>query len=175
MRIDKYLAALLLMFAAGAAAGCDAPENVATPSRPSLEVRLEALKKNQSAPAVNAAPIPPLISRAVPPSDKQQRPIPKPKDVFEPSGVTVQIFVEEWSPYCKELESFLIQHRIKYIKYDISKDQSAKMYVKQLTGNYSVPVSLVGKTVIRGLDLAALKMAVRKVSPNGDKMRDYRF
>ena len=175
MRINLFLTALLFSFVVVTTTGCDAPDQVTAPPKPSLEDRLEALKKSHPAPAVNAAPAPqivepqPLITRAVRP------PAPKRNDDFEPSGAVVQIFVEEWSPYCKELETFLLQHHVKYIKYDISKDLSAKMYVKQLTGNYSVPVSMVGKTVIQGLDLAALKSAVRKQFPNGDKMKGYRF
>lgn len=188
--INRKLTSLLFCLSAGVC-GCVAPDQDSNlPEAPAagsskgvsdLNQRLEAIgQKPHDAPInkpQNQPSIPgPGIARQSPPL--QQPEPPKSNDPIDLSNsrATVQIFVTDWSDYCKQLEEFLVVNKIKYIKYDVGHDISAKSYAYRLSGAYSVPVTLVGKEVILGFDLPAIKAAIRKYTPKTQTaMKGYTF
>ncbi len=169
--------------------GCEAPDQA--PIEPAaqvsgsnegarggtLEERIAALKIPR--PAANPQPLNTGPQQTLPLDPVPLQPPPPvrndPQDLSA-AKVTVQIFVEEWSPLCKELERFLVKNKIKYIKYNVAKDFGAKEYARRITGDYSVPLILVGPNVIHGLDLAKVKEAVRIYTPSTNpSIKGYTF
>ena len=71
----------------------------------------------------------------------------------------VEIFVTEWCPYCRKLETFLKDHHVEYTRYNVEKDEKGYNLFTEL-GGQGVPVSRVGKTVIHGYDPEGLMAAL---------------
>lgn len=75
-----------------------------------------------------------------------------------PSGAQqkrVRILVTDWCPYCSRLEAFLIKEKIHYEKLDVEQSAEGKKLYTQL-GRGGVPIVLIGSTVVRGFDKAAI-------------------
>ncbi len=77
------------------------------------------------------------------------------------SRKSVEIFVTEWCPYCKQLESFLQEKRISYKRYDIERDKVGKKLHSELGGG-GVPVVRIGSKVLRGFTPEAILAALGK-------------
>lgn len=73
----------------------------------------------------------------------------------------VEIFITDWCPYCRQLESFLKSKKIAYERYDIEKNFAGKKKYKSLGGE-SVPLVLIGSKVIKGFDPDAIQAELEK-------------
>lgn len=76
-------------------------------------------------------------------------------------GNRVELFVTSWCPYCRQLESFLIKNNVDYTRYDIEEDFWAKAEHQRMGGG-GVPVTRVGKTVLRGFSVPELSEVLRR-------------
>lgn len=72
----------------------------------------------------------------------------------------VNIYVTAWCPYCKKLEALLKKERVKFNRYDIDRDPSARKRYKELGGK-GVPFTTVGNQVIRGYSPDQILAAAR--------------
>jgi glutaredoxin len=73
----------------------------------------------------------------------------------------VEIFVTSWCGYCRKLESYLKANRIRYTRYDIEKNSTARERHKKL-GGVGVPLVKVGSDVIRGFNPQAIQASLKK-------------
>ncbi len=73
----------------------------------------------------------------------------------------VEIFVTSWCKYCKALEAFLAQNRIRYTRYDVEKDAAGKKKYDSY-GAPGFPLVKIGSKLIYGFDPAAILNAIRK-------------
>jgi glutaredoxin len=71
----------------------------------------------------------------------------------------VEVFVTGWCPYCRQLESFLKKRKVEYTRYDIEQDARGARLFEELGGG-GVPLSRVGKRVVRGYDPEELLSAL---------------
>ena len=72
----------------------------------------------------------------------------------------VEVFVTNWCPYCRQLESFLKKSDIGYKRYDVEHDEKGAELFSDLNGE-GVPLVRVGKNVIRGYDPDAIVRALK--------------
>lgn len=73
----------------------------------------------------------------------------------------VEIFITDWCPYCRQLETFLKSKKIAYERYDIEKNFAGKKKYKSLGGE-GVPLVLIGSKVIKGFDPDAIQAELDK-------------
>ena len=62
----------------------------------------------------------------------------------------VEIYVTSWCPYCRALEKDLTKRKIRFKRYDIERNNSAKRKFQQIAPGGGVPVIVIGEQVIRG-------------------------
>ena len=72
----------------------------------------------------------------------------------------VDIYITSWCPYCRKLENFLKQNKIKYIRHDIESDAASNEAFEQMGGN-GIPLVRVDKDVIHGYDPEAIVEALQ--------------
>ena len=110
---------------------------------------------------VRVAPPPRLVPppAVVPPP----RGVPRPPVVSARGGAAapqVEIFVADWCPHCRALESALSARGIRFARRDIEADPAAKLRYEQL-GQTGLPVTRVGSRVIVGNRLDDILDAIR--------------
>ena len=71
----------------------------------------------------------------------------------------VEIYVTSWCGYCKRLESFLKQEKIRFQRYDIESSRTARKRHRKL-GYRGVPIIKVGDRVIPGYQPQAVLSAL---------------
>lgn len=71
----------------------------------------------------------------------------------------VILYATEWCGYCARTRAFLNKHEIPFDERDVEKSPDAAREM-QLLNAYGVPVVVVGGTVIRGYQPAALARAL---------------
>jgi glutaredoxin len=76
------------------------------------------------------------------------------------AGPRISVFVTSWCGYCRKLERFLDERQIRYQRYDVDDDASARQRWKALAPGGGVPVTEVGSEVIRGYRPKALLAAI---------------
>jgi len=69
----------------------------------------------------------------------------------------VLVFSTPTCGYCSKAKRFLKVNGIKFRDIDISKDPDAARDVKRISGGTSVPVIMVGSTVVMGFDKSKLE------------------
>jgi glutaredoxin-like YruB-family protein len=69
----------------------------------------------------------------------------------------VLVFSTPTCGYCSKAKRFLKQSGVKFRDIDISKDPDASRDVKRISGGTSVPVIMVGSTVVTGFDKSRLE------------------
>lgn len=69
---------------------------------------------------------------------------------------TIEMYVTEWCPHCKDAESYLKKMGYAYTKYDIEKDKSAKARAAGYPGR-GVPLIVIGTRTMRGFSPEALE------------------
>lgn len=74
----------------------------------------------------------------------------------------VYIYTQPSCPACKIVKEFLNYEDIYYEEYDITKDPAAKKRMIKTHSSYSTPTVVVGKNVIRGLDLDYLERLLKE-------------
>jgi predicted esterase/glutaredoxin len=83
------------------------------------------------------------------------------KDYLYAGKKDVELFVTSWCGYCRKLESWMAENKIKHKIYDIEKDSNGRKLYNQLGGTGSVPMTRVGKEVIMGYNPGAIKAALK--------------
>ncbi|MDI6719128.1 MAG: FAD-dependent oxidoreductase [Methanomicrobiales archaeon] len=68
----------------------------------------------------------------------------------------VRIYSTKNCPYCRMVKAFLDKYGIAYRDVDVGEDREAAREMVRLTGQYSVPVTVVGDQAIIGFDVARL-------------------
>lgn len=69
---------------------------------------------------------------------------------------TIEMYVTEWCPVCKNAESYLKKMGYAYSKYDVEKDKNAKARAADYPGR-GVPLIIIGKRTMRGFSPEALE------------------
>ncbi len=77
-----------------------------------------------------------------------------------PSVPDVTIYVTRTCHFCQKALAHLDREGVRYAKKDIQQDRQARDEILEVSGNTAVPVIVVGKSVIRGYDVAALDRAL---------------
>lgn len=62
----------------------------------------------------------------------------------------VEIYVTTWCPYCRQLEDFLKQKKVPYVRYDVERSVYGKKFYASM-GQGGIPITKIGNTIIRGL------------------------
>jgi len=75
------------------------------------------------------------------------------------ADVEVVLYATDWCGYCRKAKEFFAKNGIAYVELDIEKDGHARQMYQHLDGR-GVPLIVVGETVVRGYDEAALKLAL---------------
>ncbi len=88
------------------------------------------------------------------------KPARKQAKVKERFSGTIEMYVTEWCPVCKDAEKYLKQMNYPYNKYDVEKDKSAKERAAEYPGR-GVPLIIVGKRNFRGFSPEALEQYMR--------------
>ena len=78
----------------------------------------------------------------------------------------VQILVTDWCPYCKKLEAYLNDKKVRYTRFDVEKDKKGKQLYEQL-GRGGVPIVMIGKDIIRGFNTVEIEQALTSKSRHG--------
>lgn len=68
---------------------------------------------------------------------------------------TVEILVASWCVHCRDLEKFLQNQNIGYLRLDIEKDKEGRKRYQQLGGG-GVPMVIIGNSVLKGFDKEAI-------------------
>jgi glutaredoxin len=68
------------------------------------------------------------------------------------SGHEVYLFETSWCPYCHQLEEMLDRNNIKYVKYDIERDQSARVFMLKQFHTTAVPVIVIDGRFVVGFN-----------------------
>ena len=71
----------------------------------------------------------------------------------------VTLYSTAWCGYCKKTRAYLQRNDVPFTEYDVEQSDDAMAEIMQLQA-YGVPVVVVGDTVIRGYQLAALARAL---------------
>lgn len=76
---------------------------------------------------------------------------------IEPSAPRPQVtlLLTAWCPYCQKQEEGLKKNGILYRKLDVEKTAAGRKIYQQLGGG-GIPITIVGKEVIRGYDLESV-------------------
>jgi glutaredoxin len=78
----------------------------------------------------------------------------------EKAQKTVELYMTEWCPYCRKMEQYLRQNRVRYHRYDIDRDREALKRYRRMGGR-GVPVVRIGDDVIHGYNTDAVRKALR--------------
>lgn len=66
------------------------------------------------------------------------------------NGKEVEIYVTSWCPHCKTLEDFLREEKIPFKRYDIERNDAARIAYKRLGGTGGVPFVKIGEATKGG-------------------------
>jgi len=61
----------------------------------------------------------------------------------------VEVFVTDWCPYCRQLEDFLRENRVQYVRYNVEQDENAAREHRKLSDG-GIPVTRIGTQVVLG-------------------------
>jgi len=75
------------------------------------------------------------------------------------AGKSVEVFVTNWCPYCRQLEASLKANQVTYVRYDIEQNPEGERKHRALGGG-GIPVTKVGDVVIRGNNPQAILRAL---------------
>jgi glutaredoxin-like YruB-family protein len=68
------------------------------------------------------------------------------------SNNVVKIYSTPSCPYCNMLKSYLRSKGIRFIDYDVSKDQEKAMEMVRISGQMGVPVAVINGRVVIGFN-----------------------
>jgi glutaredoxin-like YruB-family protein len=71
------------------------------------------------------------------------------------SGV-VEIYVTDWCGYCKKAINYMKSHNIRYVAYDVEKDDAARERHRELGGR-GVPLIIIGSNKMSGFSAENLE------------------
>jgi glutaredoxin len=77
------------------------------------------------------------------------------------SASSIQILVASWCVHCRDLEKFLQDQNLGYIRLDIEKDPEGRKRYQQLGGG-GVPMVIIGNSVLKGFDKEAILEMLEK-------------
>lgn len=69
----------------------------------------------------------------------------------------VKIYATPTCTYCKQAKAYMARKSIKYVEYDVTKDERALQEMVKISGARSVPVIAACEQVMVGFDPARLK------------------
>lgn len=76
-------------------------------------------------------------------------------------SATVDIYVTEWCPYCRQAIAYLRANGIAFNRYDIEKDTAAASRKKRLAPSYSgVPLAVINGKIVKGYTKEAYEEAL---------------
>jgi len=90
-----------------------------------------------------------LVSLACLACDALREDAPRPRHEARTHAAPVEIFVTDWCPYCRQLEAFLRERDVAYVRYDIERDERAAMEHRKLSDG-GIPVTRIGSQVVLG-------------------------
>jgi glutaredoxin-like YruB-family protein len=103
------------------------------------ETKIE--KKVESKPVIKAEP-PPVTKTGATPENK------------------VIVYSAEWCPWCHKAMDFLKEHKVNFEMRDVSKNPEYAKEVVEKSGQTGIPVIVIGKEVITGFNMPAIKKAI---------------
>ncbi len=72
----------------------------------------------------------------------------------------VVLYYASWCPYCRDVRDFLVRNNIRYTKLDAT-TQTVKADMIKRFGDTSVPVTVVGRSVVYCADKARIRQLCR--------------
>ena len=78
--------------------------------------------------------------------------VPLEKSVFPEQEADISVYFSPACPHCRQLLSLLDSNSIQYLRHDVTKTESARNQVVQLTGRLTIPVVVVKGEVINRFD-----------------------
>ncbi len=69
---------------------------------------------------------------------------------------TVKIYTTPTCTYCKQAKAYLAREGIKYVEYDVTKDQNALQEMVKISGARAVPVIVACEQIMVGFSPARL-------------------
>lgn len=76
----------------------------------------------------------------------------------------VKILVASWCVHCYELEKFLQDESVEYLKLDIEKDPEGRKLYQQL-GRGGIPIMVINNNILRGFDKRAVRELLEQSRP----------
>ena len=71
----------------------------------------------------------------------------------------VIVYSTKTCPWCKKTKEFLKQNKIPFTDKDVGNKKNANEMIKK-SGQYGVPVTIIGKKIIVGYDVEEIKKAL---------------
>ena len=84
----------------------------------------------------------------------------------------VILYSTRWCPYCAKTRDFFHYANIPFTEYDIEESASHFKEYQQYGGN-GVPLIVIGRTIIRGYDPAAIRAAIEALSPPTSRIKTH--
>lgn len=75
----------------------------------------------------------------------------------------VKIYTTPTCPYCKQAKAYLGKKGVKYVEYNVMKDQKALQEMVKISGSRSVPVIVACEQVMVGFDPVRLEQMLNCV------------
>lgn len=76
------------------------------------------------------------------------------------NDLKVEVFVASACPECEQLETFLKQSGVSYVRYNLEQDHAAEQDYLSNIGRGVVPVTRIGTTIIRGYEADKIRAAI---------------
>lgn len=72
----------------------------------------------------------------------------------------IKVFSSEDCRYCRDLKAYLDKKRLPYEVFDVAKSEDYAREAKEISGQYGIPVTVIGDEVIVGFDTARIDKAL---------------
>ena|SRR3989338_503798 len=76
-------------------------------------------------------------------------------------SASVKVYTTITCPWCVKTKDFLKANNVKYMEVNVGVDEQSRNEMFEKSGQFGVPVTDVGGTIIVGYDKEALKKALR--------------
>lgn len=80
----------------------------------------------------------------------------------------VKIYTTPPCPYCKQAKAYMDKKGIKYVEYNVMKDQNALQEMVRISGSRSVPVIVACEQVMVGFDSVRLEQMLNCMQNRSD-------
>lgn len=72
----------------------------------------------------------------------------------------IKVFSSDDCRYCRDLKAYLNRKKVPYEVFDVAKSEDYARESREISGQYGIPVTVIGDEVIVGFDTAKLDKAL---------------